>query len=170
LFNDAFGSPEVTRDRIAQSLAQFLRSIVSYRSKFDEAHAELAPDYYTDPSTVLSPLELRGMELFSDSRRGRCRLCHTTAIQFLPRYPSSFEFDTRVATLRNIALTAPYMPDGSFPTLRSVIERYFGPDGLLGEAAGTLTDEEKGAIEAFLNTLTDHTLNSDPRFSDPFAN
>ncbi len=85
----------------------------------------------------------------------------------------------RTASLRNVALTAPYMHDGRFATLREVIEHY--STGAVDVAAVdfrmrdvnfsvhlNLSEEDKQALEAFLHTLTDESLTTDPRFSDPF--
>lgn len=89
-------------------------------------------------------------------------------------------------TLRNIALTAPYMHDGSLSTLEEVIDHYArggtltpeGPnagDGRLsplkdGFISGfVLTDQERADLIAFLEALTDESFVSDPRFSDPFS-
>jgi cytochrome c peroxidase len=86
----------------------------------------------------------------------------------------------RAATLRNIAMTAPYMHDGRFATLEEVIDHYssgvqahpnLSPE--LKADDGTparldLSDDDKTALVAFLNTLTDAALLADPRFSDPF--
>jgi cytochrome c peroxidase len=91
----------------------------------------------------------------------------------------------RPPTLRNIALTAPYMHDGSVATLRDVLQIYMdgGRQIVDGDYAGdgranpyksglvpgfTLTDGEIVDLLAFLNSLTDETFISDPRFSDPF--
>ena len=72
-----------------------------------------------------------------------------------------------IAPLRNIALTAPYMHNGMFKTLREVIEFYddprkIVPDGLnrdtiLSRPLG-LTENEKTDLEAFLNALTDKSF------------
>jgi cytochrome c peroxidase len=89
-------------------------------------------------------------------------------------------------SLRNIALTGPYMHDGRFKTLEQVIEHYssgvhphenvaiaFAEGGNEDEAGKTsgfhLTDRQKSALVAFLKTLTDHSFTTDPRFSDPFS-
>ena len=85
----------------------------------------------------------------------------------------------KASSLRNIELTAPYMHDGRFHTLDQVIEHYnwsvkphrnldarlqdFADNGL------ALPEVEKVALTQFLRTLTDETLISDPRLSDPFA-
>jgi len=88
----------------------------------------------------------------------------------------------RVVALRNIALTAPYMHDGRFTTLSQVLDHYSdhlagGPtlSPTLRDTAGRpeplhLTAGEKKALLAFLNTLTDSTFITDPRFSDPKIN
>ncbi len=92
----------------------------------------------------------------------------------------------RPPTLRNIALTAPYMHDGSIATLAAVIRFYSdgGRNITSGEYAGdgranpyknglvagfTLTDQEVADLVAFLESLTDIEFITDPRFSDPFA-
>lgn len=91
----------------------------------------------------------------------------------------------RPPTLRNVALTAPYMHDGSIATLAEVVQHYAAGGRLItsGEFAGdgrrnplksglvpgfTLSDEEAAALVAFLESLTDETFITDPRFSDPF--
>lgn len=97
----------------------------------------------------------------------------------------------KVPTLRNIEVTAPYMHDGRFATLEQVVEFYNsqvvdnpnlapqlraggpgGPGGPGGGPAGprrlNLTQGEKDALVAFMKTLTDTAVNTDPKFSDPF--
>jgi cytochrome c peroxidase len=88
----------------------------------------------------------------------------------------------RTPSLRDVALTAPYMHDGRFATLAEVIDHY--ADGVLPHpnldprlrapgAAGTpvtldLSSDDRAALVAFLDTLTDDALVHDVRFSDPF--
>jgi cytochrome c peroxidase len=86
----------------------------------------------------------------------------------------------RAASLRNIALTAPYMHDGRFAALRDVIDHYdhgivdsTNLDALLRDSSGAvrhmnLSEQDKQALEAFLNTYTDSAMLSDPKFKDPF--
>jgi cytochrome c peroxidase len=87
----------------------------------------------------------------------------------------------RVPTLRNIALTAPYMHDGRFKTLEEVLDHYndhIQPSPTLAplvmeatnEVGGKsllLTPQEKQDVIAFLHLLTDSTFITNPRFSDP---
>ncbi len=85
-----------------------------------------------------------------------------------------------VPNLRNVAITAPYMHDGRYKTLSDVIDHYShgiansqNLDPILKDASGNaismnITDEDKQALIAFLNTLTDYTMITDPKFSNPF--
>ena len=80
----------------------------------------------------------------------------------------------RPPSLRNIALTAPYMHDGSLPTLEAVIDHY-AAGGRLEHPNKThilrrfeLTDAEKHDLIEFLKSLTDEEMLHDPRWSDPW--
>src|SRR5258706_4896237 len=100
---------------------------------------------------------------------------HVMSGRLLRRFDSC-----RAASLRNIALTAPYMHDGRFATLREVIDHYdhgivasANLDSILKDATGAprrmnLSDADKAALEAFLNTFTDAPMLADPKFMDPF--
>lgn len=79
----------------------------------------------------------------------------------------------RVPTLRNIALTAPYMHDGRFNTLEEVIEHYnsgghpsFGKDGLLVPL--NMSEQNKKDVIAFLHALTDIEVTTAPEYQSPF--
>ncbi len=86
----------------------------------------------------------------------------------------------KIPNLRNVTLTAPYMHDGRFATLDAVLEHYShgianhpnldsrlkGTNGLAVQM--NISDQEKTAIIAFLGTLTDNTVVTDPKFSNPF--
>ena len=81
----------------------------------------------------------------------------------------------RAPTLRNIALTSPYMHDGSLATLSEVIDHYsMGGRASRRTAGGTslvpfaISGEEKADLIAFLEALTDHEFVTDPRFADPW--
>lgn len=92
----------------------------------------------------------------------------------------------RAPTLRNIALTAPYMHDGSIETLEGVLDHYAaggrtiedGPNAGVGSenkfkseliSGFDLTEEERADVIAFLQTLTDDEFLKDPRFADPWT-
>jgi len=184
LFAAAFGSPTITRERIAKALAQFVRSLVSSESRYDAVFATGgAPD-----SSRLTPRERDGMRLFHTVG---CVNCHRTIAQFadkannigLDREPT----DTgagggrfKPPSLRNVAVRPPYMHDGRFRTLAEVVQFYTERvepsadlDPRLRNADGTprrlgLDSAQVGALVAFLEALTDTTFLRAPRFADPF--
>jgi cytochrome c peroxidase len=201
LFEAAFGTPEINQDRITRALGQFLRSLISYRSRFDEA---FNPPFNGpgDPASLLTPQEMRGFQIYDDDGRRRCNLCHelhgganewqaNNGLDLVPSDPGVEDVALkqnsntgvfRAAALRNIAVTGPYMHDGRFATLREVIDHYDhgvqdSPDldTLLRDVLNTglpwrlnLSEEDKDALEAFLQTMTDDEFLTDPKFSDPF--
>jgi len=125
LFEQAFGSPTVTKDRISRALAQFVRSMVSFQSKYDSAFANGAPNF----QAVLTPQEDRGRRIFDRD----CANCHEANAQ-VGDAPRNTGLDATITdvgagrgrfktpSLRNVAVRAPYMHDGRFATLREVIE------------------------------------------------
>ncbi|GIW82902.1 MAG: cytochrome-c peroxidase [Gemmatales bacterium] len=130
-FQKVFGT-KVTRTGIAQALAAFQRTLVTGKSPFDR--------YLEGDKKALSPLALEGMRIFFGP--AECSRCHSgpffTDQQFY-RVGASFRdpgrenitgkkedrFAFRTPTLRNIALTPPYMHDGSARSLHSVVTFYY---------------------------------------------
>lgn len=202
LFKNAFGSEEITAERISRALAQFVRSIVSYSSKYDDGRALSNSPGANFPNFTIE--ENLGKSLFFrtiPNGGGSCFGCHTTEA-FVSANPGPqnngldlettdlgagevfnnpiFEGRFKTSTLRNIELTAPYMHDGRFATLEEVVEHYnSGIQGhptlspALRDANGNpvrlnFTDVEKAALVAFLRTLTDHSISSEEKWSDPF--
>jgi cytochrome c peroxidase len=137
LFAIAFGSSEITSDRISRALAQFVRSIVSTRSKYDVG----VPIGFAN----FTAQENLGRQIFfGQVGNATCAACHGTD-NFVPgpninnnglEYPfvdkglgaiTGLAQDDglfKVPSLRNIELTAPYMHDGRFATLEEVVEFY----------------------------------------------
>lgn len=195
LFTAAFGAPEITRERIAAALAQFVQSLIAYRSKSDVAENPMENVPFT-PEAVYSAQEMRGRDLFTP----RCGLCHevhagtnvwqaNNGLDAVPADPGTQDQALRrdgsvgvfrAASLRNVAVTAPYMHDGRFGTLREVIDHYDhglqdspSLDFILRDVFGAplrlnLTEDDKVALEAFLDTMTDEAFLADPKFADPF--
>lgn len=208
LFDAAYG--ELSTSAITKALAAFQRTLVSANSRYDRyLRGELALSAQEELGRKLfmahpdAKVSLRG---------GNCIDCHS---QFLTSgFATSFdgfsnnglddeaglqpglqEFTGnpahrglfKVPTLRNIALTAPYMHDGRFATLEQVLQHYnegIRPSSTLspliaeadnlgtfapGRISLNLTDGEQAAIIAFLHTLTDEEFVSAERFADPFA-
>jgi cytochrome c peroxidase len=86
---------------------------------------------------------------------------------------ASDRYKFKVPSLRDVALSAPYMHDGRFATLDAVLEHYrtgiyITPtlDPILANGI-SMTDDEKGDIINFLKTLTDTTFIKDKRFAEP---
>jgi cytochrome c peroxidase len=191
LFEWAFGSPEVTERGLRDALAQFVRSIVSADSRFDRALAASGGRRVPGPIQGLAGLDAQenlGLRLFTTGGPGGagCDRCHRLPTFALDEDSRSNGLDAgervvfKSPSLKNVAVSGPYMHDGRFETLEDVIDHYDdgvqegpaldrrlrGPDGeplRLG-----LTPEEKAALVAFLRTLTDEELLTDARFTDPF--
>ena len=183
LFTDAFGTPDITSERVSFALAQFMRSMVSYQSRFDDGVAQNFQNF--------TPLENQGRAIFEG--HGKCIQCHETNIQIL-ELPLNNGLDAttidpgtggahfKVGSLRNVALSAPYMHDGRFATLAEVVEFYNSgvqphPNldirlRISGEGRPRqleLSQQEKDALVAFLHTLTDQQFITAERFSNPFT-
>ena len=191
LFTAAFGEPEITTSKIGRALAQFIRSMVSYQSRYDVGRAGAMVN--TEDFENYTLQENRGKALFLRN----CALCHlpdqdahfvmlepvntgldddtehtdggVADITLNPRQVGQF----KSPSLRNVAVTGPYMHDGRFATLSSVIDHYSTggknhPNKDVRIQPLNLTNSEKAALLAFLETLTDPKFLSDPKFSDPF--
>jgi cytochrome c peroxidase len=208
LFLNAFGDTQITENRISMALAQFVRSIVSYSSKYDIGRAQVAS--LNEPFPNFTNSENLGKNLFymsMESGGGECFGCHTTEAfvnaQFGPINNGIDSVSTddlgafepngidstligrfKVSTLRNIAITAPYMHDGRFSSLEEVVEHYSSGIQLhpnlsprFRDTLGTTVSAhqmnfsaiEKVALVNFLRTLTDSTVMLDVKWSDPFA-
>jgi cytochrome c peroxidase len=191
LFQRAFGDGKVTPERTAKALAQFLRSMVSCRSKYDAGLAKVASVRDDFPNFTVQ--ENRGKALFLSN----CAICHLPGqdAHFSMIAPANNGLDAdyknpdggvgditlngrqigqfKSPSLRNVERTAPYMHDGRFDTLEKVIDHYskeVKPHPNLDPRMSRLhfTNSEKAALVAFLKTLTDQKFLTDPKFSDPF--
>jgi len=163
LFPQAFpGESDVfSLVNICKAIAAFERTIISMRSPYDRYR-------WGDDRSAISDAAKRGELLFFSSERAGCFQCHA-GWNFSGRF-----FDTGIAkesgkfrapTLRNVAVTAPYMHDGSVATLEDVIDRYAAGGKV---RAFTLTDGDKRDLIEFLKSLTEEGLLRDPRWSNPW--
>lgn len=200
-FQAAFKDGQINAVNITKALAQFERTLISSDSRYDQ---------FLATGSGLSDSELRGMLLFNTSpnpergiRGANCAHCHGGTKNYLELLHNngldqvyadlgigaitglkSDEGRFKVPTLRNIALTAPYMHDGRFRTLAQVIEHYSehlqesvslsaflqNESNVKGDLPLRLLPQEKKDLIAFLNSLTDSTFVSNPEFSNPFIN
>lgn len=187
LFQAAFGTPDITPDRISFALAQFIRSMVSYQSKFDEAFTA-GTNGNPNFAAVFTASELHGQTLFTSLG---CAQCHTTGghvsdtihnvgLDAVTSDPGAGSGKFKAPSLRNVGARVWFMHDGRFEGLSSVIEFYNSGvqsnpdlDPLLKNSDGTvrklnLSAQDKIDLMNFLNTLTDSVFLNDQKFASPF--
>ena len=187
-FEEAFGSPGVSEERIGQALASFVRSLVSSRSRFDRF---VQGDYKR-----LNEQEIKGLHLFRT--RARCMNCHNgprfsdgefhhTGLSYYGRrFEDLGRYDVtgnpedrgkfRTPTLRNVRHTGPWMHNGLFTDFTGILRMYNHgiPTGARARPGAPelsplirplgLDDSEIGALEAFLDTI-----GRSPAFVEPPA-
>jgi cytochrome c peroxidase len=197
-FTKAFGDANVTSERISLALEQFMFSIVSDNSKYDQ---------YLRGELTLNDSEERGRVLFfaeynpafPNLSGADCAHCHSGSNFENDQYmnnglDSDIQMNDngrqnvtqsamdkgkfKVPTLRNIELTFPYMHDGRFNTLEEVIDHYNSGivssstlDPALANTMATglmLSTQDKIDLVNFLKTLTDNTLLTNPAYKTPF--
>jgi cytochrome c peroxidase len=179
---------------LAKALAVFERTIVSARSPYDRYHRDGQRDAISDAAK-------RGEVLFYSAPRAGCYRCHSgpnlTDGEFhntgLYNLKGEFSYPKpnlgiylqthkaadvgrfRTPSLRNVALTAPYMHDGSVATLEDVLDHYAAGgrshDNPLKDSRMDpieLTPQNRLDLVAFLQSLTDTELTHDPRFANPW--
>lgn len=201
LFTKAFGDSVITSDRVSKALAQFVRSIVSYQSKYDAGRSTLPAAPAPAPNTAFpnfTAQENRGKEIFLTGIGG-CAACHGSETFTAPLEKNNGldavtvdrgfgaianntnkDATFKSTSLRNIELTAPFMHDGRFKTLEEVVEHYNSgvknhpnlspqlrlPNGNVRLMNVSVAD--RAALVAFLKTLTDQSMITDVKYSNPF--
>jgi len=178
-FAKAFGPGRITFDMVEKAIASFERTVLMANSPFDRW-------YYGHDEKAISASAKRGFEVFRRVDKGNCAACHTfnesdatfTDNQFhnigvgvkdevptdLGRYTvTKIEADRgafKTPSLRNIALTAPYMHDASLKTLKDVVDFYVGGGNSNPnrdpkiKSLDFLTGQERADLVAFLESLT----------------
>ena len=186
---------------IAKAIAAFQRTLISATSPYDRY-------YFNGERTALSAAEKRGEKLFF-GKRMKCGVCHTrphfTDAAVEPRYHNTGLYNVdgqgalpgndqgladktgrtqdvgkfRTPSLRNIAVSAPYMHDGSITSLAAVVDHYAAggraaqqgkppPQRSALVSGFALSRDERRDLIAFLQTLTDHEFLNNPRFASPY--
>ncbi|HYG97978.1 MAG TPA: cytochrome c peroxidase [Terriglobales bacterium] len=178
-FAKAFGPGRITYNMVEKAIASFERTVLMANSPFDRW-------FYGHDEQAISESAKRGFEVFRRVDKGNCASCHTfnetdalfTDNQFhnigvgvrdesptdLGRYEvTKVDADRgafKTPTMRNIALTAPYMHDGSLRTLKEVVDFYVGggnSNPFLDpkiKALDFLTGQERADLVAFMVSLT----------------
>jgi cytochrome c peroxidase len=191
MFREVFGpNTQINATQLAQAMSAFERSLVAMNSPFDR--------YRAGDSTALTPQQIRGMDEFDDAG---CENCHDGLMfsdfdleaEGVPEHPllaqpdsGAGRFRFRTPSLRNVALTAPYMHNGTLETLEDVLRHYDNgrsenPNVVVGRGRGNnrndgddddriatlsgqfrrvddMTDQEMADIVAFLEALTDENF------------
>ena len=178
-FAKAWGPGPITYEMVEKSIASFERTVISGNSPFDRWK------YGHDETAVNSSVK-RGFVVFTSKKKGNCAACHTVGDKYALFTDNKFhnvgigvdmgkitdpglyavshnEADTakfKTPSLRNVALTAPYMSDGSLKNLKEVIDFYIGAGNSNPyldkeiHVLDFLSGEERSDLQAFLNSLT----------------
>lgn len=177
-FQNAFETDSISSDLVFVAIAQFQSTLISANSKYDK---------YVHGEVSFSSEEKSGLDLFESN----CASCHKPPLftdysfvnngldytfndagRALVSQKSADSGKFKVPTLRNIALTNPYMHNGRFMSLDEVINHYsegVKENGYLGPRLNrnlNLSDQEKADLITFLQTLTDYEFISNPDFSE----
>jgi cytochrome c peroxidase len=163
LFQKAFGSTQINSGLISRALAQFVRSIVTYQSKYDQVKQGLA---------TFTADERDGETLFLTTGNIACAGCHAPPM-FLTATPAGLfalldandlginnQRRFKSGSLRNIAYTGTYFHNGSVPTLQAMLAGNI--------PAHSVGPQDRQKLLAFLQTLTDVTCLNDVKYSNPF--
>lgn len=146
LFQSTFGTDDVTIERVATALASLERMMLCGNSAFDRYK-------YQGQKDALSAAQIRGLAIFTDPQKGNCVTCHTIGPNYALFTDDDFhntgegigpdgEFTDlgrfevtkrdqdkgafKTPTLRNVAVSGPYMHDGKLKTLKDVVDFYAG--------------------------------------------
>ncbi|GAB4044560.1 cytochrome-c peroxidase [Spirosoma litoris] len=187
LFTKAFGSPDITSERLLKALSQFMLTMVSANSRYDRA--------VRNEGATFTPAERAGWILverkcsgchpeplftdFSFRNNGLSNTMNDDQGHFDITLKNDDRYTFKVPTLRNVAVTAPYMHDGRFATLEEVVAHYgsgvqhgetldhlLKKDRETGILGISLTPTEQADIVAFLHTLTDDSFLQDCQFAE----
>ena len=184
-FRTVFGKDTIDSQQLLRALAQFMGQMVSASSPYDQ--------YIQGKKEALTAEQIKGLALFE----AKCATCHTLGLftdytfrnngldsdftrdagrQLITQLPTDAG-KFKVPSLRNVALSAPYMHDGRFKTLAQVLAHYstgvkasstLDNSLVTGKPGLQLTEIEKAQLLAFLEALTDKKFITDVRFSNPF--
>lgn len=171
VFYLAYGDTSITGERVSKAIAQFCLTLVSSNSKYDQVKKKNSQIKFTE-------LEEKGYSLFKKN----CNTCHAEPLFTNYTYQNNgLAVDTglkdigrmgitqntkdsllfKVPSLRNIALTYPYMHDGRFKNLQMVLFHYSTNNKMKID----LGEQDKKAIVAFLKTLTDERFVGNKEYS-----
>ena len=188
LFYETFGTEEIDSTLVVKAIAQYIRTLISAESRFDNF---VKLNLFRDAEgPILNEQEIRGFQLFMAEGKGDCFHCHgdlsnplLTDNKFknngLDLNPDSGLAEVtgnpndvgkfRTPSLRNLIFTSPYMHDGRFETLREVVDFYTSTvqesspniDAVMFKPRD-LSESEKDDLIAFLEAVTDSNFVNNP--------
>ena len=180
LFKKSWGTDTITIDLVAKSIASFERTVIAANSPFDRF-------YYGHDPKALSPAAQRGLKLFTDPKKANCEVCHSigkTSALFtdnkfhnlgigadingklndVGRYSETKKDEDmgcfKTPTLRNLNHRAPFMHDGTFPTVKEALAHYIGGGNQNAHldkeihSLDFLTFDERDDLLEFLDSLS----------------
>lgn len=171
LFQKAFGSAAIDSVKIAKALAQFTRSIVTYQSKYDRVKQGI---------DNFSAAEAQGEQLFLNAGNITCAGCHAPPMFITSNPVQGFGLndpnDTGIngqrsfksGTLRNISNRSKLFHNGSVENVQAMLTAGAPGTNAAPIAQHSVAPQDVQNIIAFLNTLTDNTILTDTKFSNPF--
>ena len=198
LFEFVFGDTIITEQKVQKAIAQFVRSIQSYDSKYDIGRAQSANSDMDFPN--FTDQENEGKQLFNlhpPSGGAGCARCHSdeefsmipdcdnNGVTDVVNYPDSIDLtNTKAPTLRDLVnpqgmMNGPFMHNGSLLSLMDVLDHYNDLEevpentNLDHRLQGTMHDldlsqTDKEAVVAFLLTLTGEEVYTSEKLSNPF--
>ena len=184
MFKAAFGDETITGERILKALSQFMVTMVSANSKYDQMKKgtttftnEESQGYALFQNKCAS---CHSGELFTDESYRNTGMYYNAQLDDRGRYRVTLDWNDnmkfRVPSLRNVEYTAPYMHDGRLYSLEAVLNFYTANvenqpnlDPLLkqnGHIGIPMTSQDKQYIIAFLKTLSDQSFITNPKFAE----
>ena len=178
LFQNAFGSSVIDSNKISNALAQFERSIVTYQAKYDRVKQGLEN---------FTPAEALGETLFTSApppppgapAGASCASCHTPPM-FINSQTPPFAFPDptdlginnqnrfKSGSLRNVGVRTALFHNGSIANLQAMLTAGAPGSGTTPIPAHSVAPQDVQNLLAFMNTLTDNTVTTEVKFSDPF--
>jgi cytochrome c peroxidase len=170
MFNDAFGTNSINVANLGKAIASFERTIISNNSPYDK--------YIRGDATAMSGTQLQGMKAFQDNGCNDCHngpmfsdyQLHIISVPDNPKIPSdagaNSTYSFRTPSLRNLAVTAPYMHSGVFNSLQQVLNFYdqvgdgrsqnpHVANNRLDRSLRRINNNDRALIIQFLNALND---------------
>lgn len=172
LFEKAFGSSQITSDKISKALSQFVRSIVTYQSKYDKVKQGL--ETFTNS-------EATGEQLFLNAGGvNNCASCHTPPMFITSNPARGFALQDandigingqnrfKSPSLRNVSARTNLFHNGSIANIQAMLTAGAPGTGTNPIPQHSVAPQDVQNLLAFLNTLTDATISTEEKFKNPF--